>query len=161
MKKYLDGTILETLERVKSLKSKIPSNNLPDCFHQLAALCSNDIDHTINYLNDLLDNPKYEVELNQSRKLINFKKLVEYIDYLENKIIAPLNRWGCWDFIKGLRAVPLLSFIVATHFSFHFMPFGEGLKVRDPCNPRQKIGRQGVAGNSDIQKRGRLSKCLS
>jgi hypothetical protein len=93
MKKYLNGTILETLERVKSLKTKIPTQGLPDCFHQLAANCTNDIDNVINVLDEFITNPKYQVELNQRRKLIDFQEVVKYIDYLENKIIAPLSRW--------------------------------------------------------------------
>jgi hypothetical protein len=93
MKKYLNGTILETLERVKSLKTKIPTIGLPDCFHQLAANCTNDIDNVIHVLDEFNNNPKYQVESNQRRKLIDFQDVVRYIDYLENKIIAPLSRW--------------------------------------------------------------------
>lgn len=95
MQKYLNGTILETLERVKTLKTKIPTQTqgLPDCFHQLAISCNLDIDNVINALDQFLINPKYQVELNQRRKLIDFQEVVKYIDYLENKIIAPLSRW--------------------------------------------------------------------
>ncbi len=82
------------LERVKSLKTKIPTQDLPDCFHQLAANCTNDIDNVIYALEQFITNPKYLVISNQSRKLIDFQEVVKYTDYLENKIIAPLSRWG-------------------------------------------------------------------
>lgn len=91
MNKYLNGTILEMLERVKTLKTKIRSD-VPDCFHQLAANCTNEIDNIILNLEAFISNPKYQVPSNLSRKLIDFQEEVRYIDYLENKIVACVHR---------------------------------------------------------------------
>jgi hypothetical protein len=91
MNKYLNGTILEMLERVKTLKTKIRSD-VPQCFHQLAVNCTNEIDNIILNLEAFISNPKYQVEANLSRKLIDFQEEVKYIDYLENKIVVCVNR---------------------------------------------------------------------
>jgi len=91
--KYLNGTILEMLERAKTLKTKIPTIDLPECFHQLAINCSNEIDSFILTLEGFINDPKYQVKANLSRKLIDFQEEIQYFDYLENKIIAPLHRW--------------------------------------------------------------------
>jgi hypothetical protein len=92
MNKYLNGTILEMLERVKTLKTKIPVNTLPDGFKQLAATSTNELDKNIGDLEKLLKDPKFQVEANLPYKLNAFQKLVNGIDYLENFIIAILNR---------------------------------------------------------------------
>jgi hypothetical protein len=92
MNKYLNGTILEMLERVKTLKTKIPVNSLPDCFKQLAATSINELDKNILELERLYKDPKFQVVSNLPFKLTAFQKLVHIIDYLENYIIASLNR---------------------------------------------------------------------
>lgn len=89
---YINGTILEMLERVKALKTKIPVSKLENCFKTLAALASNELDNNIKGLNRLLSDKKYQVKSNLPHKLIAFQKLVIEIDYLENYIIAALNR---------------------------------------------------------------------
>lgn len=92
MNKYLNGTILEMLERVKTLKTKIPVNTLPDGFKQLAATSTGELDKNISELEKLFKDPKYQVGANLPYKLNAFQKLVNGIDYLENFIIASLNR---------------------------------------------------------------------
>jgi hypothetical protein len=92
MNKYLNGTILEMLERVKTLKTKIPVNTLPDCFKQLAATATTELDTNISDLERLYKDPKFQVPSNLPFKLTAFQKLVHVIDYLENYIIASLHR---------------------------------------------------------------------
>lgn len=80
------------LERVKTLKTKIPVNTLPDGFKQLAATATNELDKNIFELERLYKDPKFQVTSNLPFKLNAFQKLVGGIDYLENFIIASLNR---------------------------------------------------------------------
>ncbi|HMU46535.1 MAG TPA: hypothetical protein PKC72_09215 [Chitinophagaceae bacterium] len=97
MNKYLNGTILEMLERVKALKTKIPVSTLPDGFKQLAATATTELDKNINDLERLFKDPKFQVVANLPFKLNAFQKLVGGIDYLENYIIASLNRCSVED----------------------------------------------------------------
>jgi hypothetical protein len=92
MNKYLNGTILEMLERVKTLKTKIPVNTLPDCFKQLAANSTIELDKNILELERLSKDPRFQVPSNLPFKLTALQKLVFDIDYLENYIIASLHR---------------------------------------------------------------------
>lgn len=92
MNSYLNATVMEMLERIKVLKTKMP-NDAPDCFHQLIAHCTNDIDEKIIILEEFISDPKYQVPQNLARKMIDFQDVVKYIDYLENQIIAPIHRW--------------------------------------------------------------------
>lgn len=92
MNKYLNGTILEMLERVKTLKTKIPVNRLPNCFKQLAATSTTELDKNISELERLYQDPKFQVLSNLPFKLIALQKLVYAIDYLENYLIASLHR---------------------------------------------------------------------
>lgn len=94
--KYINGSIHEMLERARILKTKIPVN-LHDSFHQLAANCGREIDGTIETLRKLLEDPRYQVEANLPRKVIDFQDEVKYMDYMENKIVAALNRVTCDD----------------------------------------------------------------
>lgn len=90
---YINGSILEMLERVKALKTKIPIARLPDSFHQLASGCLRDIDEVIAKLESLIHDQRYQVESNLARKIVDFQAIVKDIDYLENKIVAPLQRF--------------------------------------------------------------------
>src|SRR5690349_15939120 len=90
---YINGSILEMLERVKALKTKIPISRLPDSFHQLASGCLRDIDEVIAKLESLIHDQRYQVESNLPRKIVDFQAIVKDIDYLENKIVAPLQRF--------------------------------------------------------------------
>lgn len=92
MNKYINGTILEMTERVKTLKTKVPVNRLPGGFKQLAATANTELDRFILELERLYKEPKFQVSLNLPYKLTAFQKLVNGIDYLENFIIASLNR---------------------------------------------------------------------
>lgn len=92
MNKYINGTILEMLERVKTLKTKVPVNRLPDGFKQLAANANSELDKFIIELERLYKDPKFQVVSNLPYKLTAFQKLVNGIDYLENFIISALNR---------------------------------------------------------------------
>lgn len=80
------------LERVKTLKTKIPVNTLPDCFKQLAANSNTELDKFIDELERLYRDPKFQVPSNLPYKLTAFQKLVSGIDYMENFIISSLNR---------------------------------------------------------------------
>lgn len=106
MNAYINATILEMLERVKALKTKLPTD-APDCFHQLMVHCNTEIDNIISVLEDFINNPKYQVASNLRRKLIDFQEEVRYIDYLENQIVAPLHRWDPDDlkFTKLIQKV--------------------------------------------------------
>jgi hypothetical protein len=79
-------------ERVKTLKTKVPVNRLPDGFKQLAATANNELDRFIAELERLYKDPRFQVPSNLPYKLTAFQKLVSGIDYLENLIIASLNR---------------------------------------------------------------------
>ena len=92
MNKYINGTILEMLERVKTLKTKVPVNRLPDGFKQLAVTANSEIDKFIFELEQLHKDPKFQVNSNQSFKLKLLQRLVYSIDILENTFIAILNR---------------------------------------------------------------------
>jgi hypothetical protein len=93
MNKYIDGTIMEMLERLKTLKVKIPVNTLPDTFKQLAAISLSELDNNIIELERLQKDPKYQVSSNLPFKLNSLQKLISGIDYLENFIISSLNRY--------------------------------------------------------------------
>ncbi len=80
------------LERVRTLKTKIPVNRLPECFKQLAVLSNSELDKNINELERLIKDPKFQVASNLPYKLTAFQKLIYDIDYLENYIIASLHR---------------------------------------------------------------------
>jgi hypothetical protein len=80
------------LERTKMLKTKIPVSKLEDCFKPLAALVIDQLDYIISELNNLSRSPKYQVKSNLPFKINQFQKIVSILDYLENNIIACLNR---------------------------------------------------------------------
>jgi len=92
MNKYINGTILEMVERVKTLKTKIPVGKLPDCFKQLAAISTAELDKNIVDLERLYKDPKFQVKSNLPFKLTALQKLVYGIDYVENFIISSLHR---------------------------------------------------------------------
>ena len=92
MNKYIDGTIMEMLERLKTLKVKIPVSTLHDVFKPLAAISLNELDKNILELERLQRDPKYQVASNLPFKLNSLQKLISGIDYLENFIISSLNR---------------------------------------------------------------------
>lgn len=83
---------MEMLERVKTLKTKIPVNRLPNCFKQLAATSTVELDKNIFELERLYKDPKFQVSSNLPFKLTALQKLVYAIDYLENYLIASLHR---------------------------------------------------------------------
>ncbi len=85
------------LERLKSLKLKIPVNTLPDGFKQLAAISLGELDKNIAELERLQKDPKYQVSSNLPFKLNALQKLINGIDYLENFIISSLNRCSIED----------------------------------------------------------------
>lgn len=99
MNKYLNGSIYEMLERAKILKTKIPRLDLPDCFYQLAALVTNEIDLHISSLEYLLKDPKYQIPDNAPTKLTSFQGIVREMDYIENSVVSALNRWRKDDII--------------------------------------------------------------
>lgn len=65
---------------------------MPDCFKQLAATSTTELDTNIYELERLYNDPRFQVASNLPFKLTAFQKLVHTIDYLENYIIASLHR---------------------------------------------------------------------
>ncbi|TAL67950.1 MAG: hypothetical protein EPN82_12830 [Bacteroidetes bacterium] len=94
MNDYLNGSILEMLERVKVLKSKIPIPIIPTSFHQLATKAMSALESIFNGLVLLRDDTRYQIKSNLPFKMIEFQKIVNHLDYLENYIISALNRYS-------------------------------------------------------------------
>lgn len=97
MNKYLNGTILEMLERVKTLKTKIPVNTLPLEFSQLVVTANNELDKIITNL-ERLHIPTNETSTKALQyQLTALQNTVLEIDHIENFVIASLNRWSPED----------------------------------------------------------------
>ncbi|MBK9097497.1 MAG: hypothetical protein IPM14_05085 [bacterium] len=86
MQNYLDGALLEAIERGRKLKEKIPHETLAVSFNPLVQTCENLIDSILFELNDAIKNG----ELNH--KLFTLRDSIHRLDLIENRPVAALSR---------------------------------------------------------------------
>lgn len=91
MEHYLRGAASQLMERGRILTAKIP-RNLPRDYDTLAQSCRQKINHQIEQLRFLLDDPVFEKPTYQAERLRLFKRVVAEMDIIETVGIAALDR---------------------------------------------------------------------
>lgn len=91
MNDYLQGSIIQLIERGRVLLSKIPVD-LPREFHLLAQSCRQRLCSVLDRLQGLIDDPKMQLPLFQPERLRGLRRAARDMDFIETIGIAALNR---------------------------------------------------------------------
>ncbi len=94
MEEYINGAILESIEKGKTLKTKIPrAKDLGFFFPPLVTTANNEIDKIIGELEFLLeDSSYYSISENLRQKFSAFKQLSGQLSEIENIVVAAISR---------------------------------------------------------------------
>lgn len=91
MHEYINGAILEAVEKAEVLKGKIPSDTTV-YFEQLAVTAEKSLDEWIRVLYNLLESSTYQKPEILKQKFSDYKQVYRELEILENVIIAALMR---------------------------------------------------------------------
>ncbi|MDO1449555.1 hypothetical protein Q0590_24980 [Rhodocytophaga aerolata] len=93
MLEYIDGAILEAIEKARTLKTKIPgaANLFPD-FEALVVKAETEIDSLIGYLMHIYESTDYQNPDNLRQKILQYQRIVGSLSILENVVIAAIAR---------------------------------------------------------------------
>lgn len=91
MEEYFQGTIRQLRQRAQLLVAKIP-RDLPREFHLLIQTCRREIDKLVLELNRLADDSVMKHPQLYPERLRYLRRIVSWLDYLENVGIATLTR---------------------------------------------------------------------
>ncbi|MBO6793219.1 MAG: hypothetical protein JJ895_04875 [Balneolaceae bacterium] len=90
---YIDGAILENIQKARILKSKFPGAKESSIyFESLIAKATVEIESTIQKLVQLLHNQDYSKPENLQQKFRKFKAILSELHVLENVIVAAISR---------------------------------------------------------------------
>ena len=93
MVNYINGAILEGIEKARTLKGKIPrARDLGLYFSPLATIANNEIDNLINDFTSLYYDVDYSNVDNIRQKFYVFKQLSGKLSEIENVVIAAISR---------------------------------------------------------------------
>jgi hypothetical protein len=88
---YLQGSIREQIRRGQTLLLRIP-RGLPREFHLLDQTCRKQLQVILDGLESVLTNPRFHDVRLQPERLREFRRLVQYLSYLETSGVAALER---------------------------------------------------------------------
>ncbi|MEQ8906029.1 hypothetical protein [Ekhidna sp.] len=90
---YIDGAIMENIQKSRVLKSKFPSAKKSSLyFESLVSKATLEIESTIQDLVGLLHDQDYSKPANLRRKFSKFKAILSKLHVLENVIVAAISR---------------------------------------------------------------------
>lgn len=93
MQNYINGAILEAIQKADALKGKIPgSGKQHTFFDQLTSKAESEIDSIKNYLQYLLNDVDFQNPTILKEKFTTYKELYGRLSLLENVVIAALTR---------------------------------------------------------------------
>lgn len=93
MLEYVNGAIMESIERARTLKIKFPDAIKSSIhFEQLTAKATSEIDQIIQRLVELFHNVDYSKPANVHEKFSKLKSIIGELQVLENVIVAAINR---------------------------------------------------------------------
>lgn len=93
MLEYVNGAIIESIERARMLKAKFPDAKKSSIhFEQLTAKANSEIDQVIQQLVTLFHDVDYSKPDNVQEKFSKLKSIIGELQVLENVIVAAINR---------------------------------------------------------------------
>lgn len=93
MLEYVNGAIVESIERARMLKAKFPDAKKSSIhFEQLTAKANSEIDQVIQQLITLFHDVDYSKPGNVQEKFSKLKSIIGELQVLENVIVAAINR---------------------------------------------------------------------
>jgi hypothetical protein len=93
MNEYINGAIIEAIEKAETLKTKIPgASELNVYFEQLSTKAESDLDLVISKLHGLLENSTFNKPDTLRQKFLDFKIYSGFLTILENVVVTAISR---------------------------------------------------------------------